>query len=413
MKKILILTKLFTLLGFMVLTYQTGYACANRGNIKVDTSRCDIARAKLWLVNHTTTAGTQYFWQSSNDGGLSWVTMGANSGRDTQLVFTILGRMYRCQSICAGVPAYSDTIAIFLQNRTITVDQKFCSSTGGNDSLLLKAAPFTTATDTAFAKNFRWQVSTTNGVLWDNIGGNSSTLKVEFNSFTEYKYRAFVTFCRLTGPTSTYPTAQPQLVGPEDVSIVNGRISMTGKDCVNDSARFGLANVFPNSIRNFLNYDWEYISGSIFDTSGRDSFKNIKVIPDLSFVYLDFTLCPLSFWHYDDYDFDPYVGSLTANYNCSNESVEIDYSNRDPEIKDFHRYWNRSSNDTNNFTLFTDPVDSVLYSYQLQNNTNYFYRVYSKFCPTSSKKLDSSDILNVKLKIDTGQVKRKFPDVHE
>ncbi|MFN7239878.1 MAG: hypothetical protein ACK5UE_06135, partial [Chitinophagales bacterium] len=405
MKKILNLTKRIALLSAIVLIYQSGFACANRGNIKVDTSRCDIGRAKLWLVNHTTTAGTTYLWQSSNDGGISWGTMATNSGKDTQLVVPLLGRMYRCISVCPSSTAVSDTVTFNLQNRTITVDQKFCS---GNDSLLLKAAPPNAPTDTAFAKNFRWQVSTTNGVLWDNIGGNSSTLKVEFNSFTEYKYRAFVTFCRLTGPTSAYPTSQPQLVGPEDVSIVNGRISMTGKDCVNDSARFGLVNVFPNSMKNFLNYDWEYVGGSIFDTSGRDSFKNIKVIPDLSFVYLDFTLCPLSFWHYDDHDFDPSIGSLEANYNCSNDFVEIDYSNRDPEIKDFHKYWNRSSNDTNNFTLFTDPVDSVLYSYQLQNNTNYFYRVYSKFCPTSSKNLDSSNILNVKLKIDTGQLKGSF-----
>jgi hypothetical protein len=144
--------KLILVVIFMM-TYQSGYACANRGNIKVDTSRCDINRAKLWLVNHTTTAGTQYFWQSSNDGGLNWATISTNSGRDTQLVTTILGRRYRCLSICAGVPAYSDTIAISLQNRTITVDQVFCSGTaGGNDSLLLKAAPFTTATDTALLR---------------------------------------------------------------------------------------------------------------------------------------------------------------------------------------------------------------------------------------------------------------------
>ena len=138
MKKILILTKLIALIGFMVLSHQSGYACANRGNIKVDTSRCDINRAKLWLVNHTTTSGTQYFWQSSNDGGLSWGTMGTNSGRDTQLVTTIIGRLYRCLSVCPGGTAFSDTIGIFLQNRTITVDQVFCSGTaGGNDSLLL------------------------------------------------------------------------------------------------------------------------------------------------------------------------------------------------------------------------------------------------------------------------------------
>ena len=58
MKKILNLTKQIALFSAFLLLYQNANACANRGNIKVDTSRCDIARAKLWLVNHTTATGT-------------------------------------------------------------------------------------------------------------------------------------------------------------------------------------------------------------------------------------------------------------------------------------------------------------------------------------------------------------------
>lgn len=415
MKKILILTKLIALIGFMVLSHQSAYACANRGNIKVDTSRCDINRAKLWLVNHTTTSGTQYFWQSSNDGGLSWATMGSNSGRDTQLVTTIIGRLYRCLSVCPSSTAFSDTIGIFLQNRTITVDQVFCSGTaGGNDSLLLKVATPNAATDTAFAKNFKWQVSGTNGLLWNDIGGNSSTLKVQFTP-NIMQYRAYVTFCKLTGLPSTYPAAAPSFVQPVSIGLANIGLTISNKDCANDTARLSLTNLIP-SLANVLKYRWSdstQVSGA-FNFMGRtDTFIKVKVNNVNRFYRSSVKLCTSPFPSKDSVFTNTYamwvkIGALTPSLNCVSEEVDLDYAHRNVARRSVHLYWTRSQNDSVNHSSFADPVDSVKYTIPLVNGMNNFYKVYSKFCDISTNILDSTFNVNVKLKVDTGQLKGSF-----
>lgn len=415
MKKILNLTKRIALVLTLVMLYQSTDACPNRGNIRVDTSRCDIGRAKLWLVNHTTTAGTQYFWQSSNDGGLSWGTMATNSGRDTQLVNTIFGRMYRCLSVCPSGNAYSDTIMLFLQNRTITVDQIFCSATaGGNDSLLLKAAPPNAITDTAFSKNFKWQVSATNGLLWNDIGGNSSTLKVAFTP-NVLQYRAYVSFCRLTGPPSGYPTAAPSLVQPVSIGLNNIGLTISNKDCVNDTARLSLTNL-DNSLRNFLKYRWSdsnQVSG-VFSFMGKtDSFINVKVDNVNRFYRSSVKLCTSPHQSKDSVYTNTYamwvkLGAIAPVLNCAAEVVELDYTNRNLTRKSVHVSWTRSQNDSITHSSFTDPADSIKYSFSLTNGTNNFYKLYSKFCNTSTNVLDSTFNINVKLKIDTGQLKGSF-----
>lgn len=417
MKKILILTKRIALFGAFILLYNSAYACANRGNIKVDTSRCDIARAKLWLVNHTTTAGTQYFWESSNDGGLSWGTMASNSGRDTQLVPTLLGRMYRCRSVCPTGNAYSDTLTLFLQNRTITVDQVFCSGVaGGNDSLLLKLTTVNLLTDTNFSKNFKWQVSGTNGILWNDIGGNSPTLKVQFTP-NVLQYRAYVSFCRLTGLPTTYPTAAPSFVQPVSIGLNNIGLTISNKDCVNDTARLSLTNVIP-TLSNFLKFRWQdsnQISG-VYSSMGRpltDTFIKVKVDNVNRFYKSSVKLCTSPFPSKDSVSTNTYImwvklGALTPVLNCVTEKVDLDYTHRDLARRSVHLSWTRSQNDSTSHTNFTDPADSVKYSFALTNGTNYFYKVYSKFCDISTNILDSSYNVNVKLKVDTGQLKGNY-----
>jgi hypothetical protein len=415
MKKILNCTKRFAFIVALVLLYHSASACANGGKIRVDTSRCDILRAKLWLVNHAPVAGRQYFWQSSNDGGLSWGTMATNSGQDTQLVNILMGRMYRCYSICGATVAYSDTLTLFLQNRTITVDQVFCSGTaGGNDSLLLKVGTQNPATDTSFAKNFKWQVSNTNGILWSDIGGNSPTLKVRFTA-NVLQYRAYVTFCRLTGAPSTYPTGQPSFVQPVDIGLNNIGLTITNKDCVNDTARIGLTNTI-QTLANFLKYRWSdsnQVSGVYSFMGSTDSFVKVKVDNMNRFYRTSVKLCNTPFPSLDSFVTKPYVfwvklGSLVPVLNCTSETVELDYANRNQARRSVHTYWTRSENDSLNHTNFTDPADSVKYSFPLLNGTNYFFKVYSKFCDISSNILDSSFNVNVKLKIDTGQLKGSF-----
>jgi hypothetical protein len=416
MKKILNLTKRIALLSALVLIYQSGYACANRGNIKLDTSRCDVGRAKLWLVNHTTTA-TTYLWQSSNDGGISWGTMATNSGRDTQLVVPLLGRMYRCLSVCPTSTSVSDTVAFNLQNRTITVDQVFCSAiAGGNDSLLLKVAPPNAATDTAFSKNFKWQVSGTNGLLWNDIGGNTSTLRVAFTP-NIMQYRAYVTFCRLTGSPTTYPTAAPSFVQPVSIGLNNIGLAITNKDCVTDTARLSLTNIDP-SLSNFLKFRWQdsnQISGA-FTSMGRpltDTFIKVKVDNVNRFYKSSVKLCTSPHPSKDSLFTNTYMmwvklGSIAPVLNCISEEVELEYANRNLTRNSVFVRWTRSQNDSTSHTTFTDPADSVKYAFPLTNGTNNFYKLYSKFCDISTNILDSTVNINVKLKVDTGQLKGNF-----
>lgn len=412
MKKILNVLKLMTFVLF-IHSSQDIYACANAGKILVDTGRCDINMVTLRLTNHTTAAGTQYFWQMSNDGGVNFNTLTTNSGKDTQLVPQIIGRMYRCYSLCLSGGVYSDTITFQFQNRRITVDQIFCSAVaGGDDSVRLKIEPLNTATDTAFAKNFKWQYSTTNGSLWAEVpNSNSMTIKVKFTP-NIIQYRGYVTFCALKGAPSTYPTAAPSLVQPINIGLNGIGLSISNKDCVNDTATLSLTNV-TQSLTNFLKYRWydsTSASGAFNYMNKSDSFIKVKVDSINRFYKASVKLCNTPFPSKDSLYTNTYamwvkLGAFTANLNCLAEEISIDYSNRDVARKSVYLYWTRSQNDSLNHISYTAPVDSISHTIPLVNNTNYYYKVYSKFCNSSTKILDSSYNLNVKLKIDTGQLK--------
>lgn len=407
MKKILNSTKRIALIVLVIFATQKGYSCPNRGNIVVSAQdRCDIGRLVLKLTNHTTTSGTQYFWQMSNDGGLSWGTMAANSGKDTQLIPPVIGRLYRCLSVCPSGNAYSDTMGVSLQNRTITVTQSFCSTTaGGNDSLLLKVAPLNASTDLAFARYFKWQVSTTNGILWDDIGTNSDSIKIKFTP-NIIQYRAYITSCPLTGPVSSYPTNPPNFASPVNIGLDGIGITISDKDCVNDTAKLSLTNVLP-SLSNFLKYNWyrDYVS-----TGKKDSFLKVKV-NNIDRIYnASVKLCNTPFPSKDsvftnNYELWVSVGSLAASVDCNTDMVEIDYDDRNLSRKSVHTYWMRSTNATTGYTLYNVPVDSVLHTFPLTNGLDYYYKVYSKFCSTSSAILDSTNVEHVQFKIDTGQLK--------
>lgn len=414
MREILKSTKKCILLMSMMLWYQSGYACATGGNIKADTSRCDINRAKLFLINHVTTAGTTYAWQASNDGGLSWATMASNSGRDTQLVPLVFNRLYRCISTCPSGTAMSDVFSFNLQNRQITVDQIHCSATaGGNDSITLKIAPQTVNVDTTIARNFKWQISTTNGILWTDIGGSTQTLKVAFNPAV-VQYRAYATFCPLKGLPNSFP-GTPSLAPAVSIGLNNIGLTISNKDCINDTARLSLTNVIP-SLAGFFKYRWAdstQTSGAFNFMGLTDSSIKVKVDSINRFYRTSVKLCTSPHPSKDSVYTSTYamwvkLGALVPTYDCQSEVVELDYAHRDLTRKSVHVYWTRSLNDSINHTSFTDPVDSLKYNFVLNNGTNNFYKIYSKFCDISTKILDSSYNVNVKLKIDTGQLKGSF-----
>jgi hypothetical protein len=419
MKRLIEKTKLLICIAMLISIHHSAFACAG-GKIFVDTSTCtSLGRAKLKLTGHTTAVGTVYNWQVSNDGGISWPIMTTNSGKDTQNINpNILGRLYRCQVICpvgaGGGIAYSDTLDIQFNLRIIDISGKKCRTTAtGKDSVILKLSRFNTLpkTDTVFAKNIRWQFSMTNGLIWNDLAKNIDSVKVLFTA-PIVQYRAFVSICPLTGPASSLPSQAPQLVTPVSVGLDGIGLVLSDKDCVMDTARLSLTNVLPG-LKNLLSYKWgDY---SLTDTSwkikSKDSFLKTKVDKHWRFYTVRLRLCD-TFNSSDsvelDYEFYPLIQNFDKSLDCISEKVILEYDDRDKIRKNFYTYWKISPNDTSNFVLFNTPVDSQAYEISLTNYTNDFYRVYSRFCATSLNILDSSDIVNVKLKIDTGQLKASY-----
>lgn len=411
MKRILQLTKLTIILLVFTIISKDVTACGLGGQIYVDTANCSKGVATLRLFNHTTTPGTIYFWQKSNDGGISWVPMVPNSSADTLNINPgQIGIFYRCRSTCPSGIAYSTVATIGYLQRFIDVKSKLCRTTAlDNDSLVLKIKVFTVPTDTAYVKNYLWQSSSTNGIIWDNMPSKSDTLKIKFTA-PIMQYRAFVSICPLTGPT--YPGGTQQ-ISPIDIGLDKIKLTLTDKDCINDTARLSLSSV-NQGLKDQLKFKWKDVNlsgGAAFGINSTDTFLKTKADANWRKYTATLKFCdnfPTTDSTFVNYEINADVDTLKATYSCFTEQVSIDYKSRNQVIKDFFTYWVRSSNDTNNFTVYNAPVDTIVFSYPLVNKTNYFYRVHSKFCPSSTKSLDSTNIVNVKLNIDTGQLKATF-----
>jgi hypothetical protein len=415
MKRLLQTTKLIICVAILLSIYQSATACGLKGKIYVDTSICSSqGMAKLKLFNHTTVPGTTYTWQLSNDGGLSWNTMLTNSGKDTQNINPFLvGRMYRCKSTCPSGVAYSDTAEIVFNSRQITVAGKFCRTTAtDNDSILLKAIIVNGGfIDSAYAKNFRWQSSSTNGLIWNDLPGRGDNIKVQFTA-PIVQYRAFVSVCPLTGPSNTLPTQAPTFINTVNIGLTGTGLFLSDKDCVNDTARLSLSNVIP-SLKNYFLFKWSdsALTGTPLGINKTDTFLKVKADKFWRTYTAVVKLCN-NFNTTDSvkstYNMNPVIRNFKSNLDCITQKIVLDYSNRDSIRKDFFTYWKRATNDTISFTAFNVPVDSQAYEFTLNNGTNDNYRVYSKFCPSSVQVLDSSIIVNIKLKIDTGQLKANY-----
>ena len=135
-----------------------------------------------------------YQWQSSNDGGVTWVNIsGANSNAVTisNIASNQNNWLYRVLvgSSCSALPANSSTASL-----TILAPVAFQQQPSDVSGCAGTIALFTAAVSGSGA-NYQWQVSTDNGTTWNNLTGETG-LTLQVNdiqvSMNQNKYRLVV-----------------------------------------------------------------------------------------------------------------------------------------------------------------------------------------------------------------------------
>lgn len=422
--------RIIILFSVFILASNASAQCIG-GKISIDTSRCRSSNntlATMKLINHTKPgAGITYQWQSDNGAGFTNIVGGSTT--DTQDFNPgILGRRYRCIVNCGALgTAFSDTLLIQYLTRDIFVQKKLCSRiAGGNDSLILAlvtSPPANDNLDSAVRKNYLWRVSSTGGNVWTSLpNSNSSTMKVRFTT-AEVIYNAYISVCPLSNPVITKNNnttgGLPNNISFGSIGAKNLALS-SSTVCPSDSIRIGMNGDINDSI---LKYRWQVsntFNGPYIDSPQKDSFLLVKVVPNQPKYYrVQIRLCDSPFTAAQKSNGDTFVsadvhttspirvwpnlGNFTATYDCNNEVLLLDYSNRDSVRNVFKPQWVVSNNDSLTPVPFSGPVDSVKFFTVLQNKTDKYYKIYNRLCP-GGKIFDSTFFLRTFLDVDSGQL---------
>ncbi len=186
------------------------------------TTVCEGAAASFSI----TASGTNnaYQWQSSTDNGNTWNNISGATGTSYSIAAASAsqnGTQYRVMiSSCSPSAIYSNPATLTVSNlasiTTQPANTPACTGSTANFSVSASGSSLT----------YQWQVSTDNGITWNNISGaTSGTLNISnvSSSMNNYKYRVLISNSCSSSITST----AGMLIVSDPASIVAQPLSNT------------------------------------------------------------------------------------------------------------------------------------------------------------------------------------------
>lgn len=211
-----------------------------------------------------TGGGLTYVWEQSTNGGTTWAAApGANTGATyTVTGVTLAQNNYQYRVTVSGncpSPVTSSAASLIVGNSAAVTGQP------ANAAVCVGATATFTATATGSSLTYQWQVSTDNGVTWNNVttgtGGTtlSYTTPVTTFAMNGYRYRLNVFSCSPTPITSNVVTLTVNELAAISAQPVNAVL------CAGGNASFSVT-----AIGTGVTYQWQ-----VSTTGCAGTFTNI------------------------------------------------------------------------------------------------------------------------------------------